>query len=260
MIAKRKKRIGMEDLYKMNKIFIKIIILLALLVYANVFADATTRKNNRANKLFKEGKYSDAAKIYLDAQLESPKSDGLNFNLGNANYKLKKYDKAVEYYQKAAGTKDLDLEQKTRFNLGNALYKQGEFEVNQGKQEGLEKLKSSIEAYKRALDINQNDKDAKYNLEYVRKKLKEMAKKQPQEQQPQNQQQQQKKQDQKNEEPKQDKKQQEKNQQQQQKKPGEMSKEEAQKLLDAYKDSEKDAKKKEQQMRARGSASVEKDW
>ena len=227
-----------------------------------IFADALSRKNAKGNKLYKEGKYGEAAQKYLDAQLESPKSNELNYNLGNANFKMKKYDKAVEYYQKALQTQDPKTEQSIRYNLGNALFKSGEQEVNEGKQEGLQKFTQAIESYKRALDLKTDDKDAKYNLEYVRRKLKEMSKRDEQKQQ----QQQKKQQDQQNQNQDKNKDQQkqkqdstQQQQKPQQKKPGEMSEEEAKRLLDAYKDSEKDAKKK-QEMRPAGRISVDKDW
>lgn len=225
-----------------------------------ILADALSRKNARGNRLYKENKFDEAAKNYLDAQLESPKSMELAFNLGDANYKLKKYDKAAEYYQKALGTKDPKLEQKTRFNLGNAHFKIGEQEVSQGKQEGFDKMTQAIESYKKALDLDPNDKEAKYNLEYVRRKLKDMSKKDQQKEQQQQQKQQQKQEQQKSEDQQNQQKQDStQSQQKPRPKPGEMSEDQAKQLLDAFKDSEKDAKKKEQ-VRAQGRMGVEKDW
>jgi Ca-activated chloride channel homolog len=228
------------------------------------WADALSRKNTKANKFYKEEKYDEAAKKYLDAQLESPESRELAYNLGNANYKMKKYDKAVEYYQKAMQTKNPGFEEQVAYNMGNALFKIGEFEAGQGKQEGLQKMEQAITSYKRALDLNPNDKDAKYNLEYVRRKLKEMSKREPQQNQ---QQQQQQKQNQQKEDQKKDQQQQQqqaqadstKQDQKKEKKPGDMSEEEAKRLLDAYKDAEKEAKEKEPQKRA-GRVMIEKDW
>ncbi len=231
-----------------------------------LYADATSRKNAKGNHLYKQGKYDEAAKQYLDAQLESPKSEGLSYNLGDANYKLKKYEKAVENYRKAAESKDPKLEQKARYNLGNALYKMGEFEIGQGKQDGIAKFEQSIDSYKRALDLDPNDKNAKYNLEFVRRKLKEMSKREPQ----QNQQQQQQQQKQEDPKDQKDRKQEQQQQEQQQDqgqdsseqnkpKPGEMSKEQAERLLDAYKDSEKEAKENQAQRRP-GRVWTDKDW
>lgn len=249
-------------------------VVMFLCVPALLHADATSRKNASGNRLYKEGKYDEAAKKYLDAQLESPKSSGLSYNLGNADYKLKKYEKALENYRKAGESTDPKMEQRARYNLGNALYKMGEFEVNQGKQEGLAKLEQAIEAYKRALDLDPNDKDAKYNLEFVRRKLKEMSKRDPQQQKQEQQQQKDQKQQQQQEQDERKKQEEEENQRQQQQqqqqqgqdssaqrkpKPGEMPKEQAERLLDAFKDSEKESKENQTNKRP-GRVWTDKDW
>jgi tetratricopeptide (TPR) repeat protein len=227
------------------------------------FADRLSRKNTKGNKLYEQEKYSDAAKEYLDAQLESPKSAELNYNLGSANFKLKKYDKAFECYQKAAQTPNRPLEQKVQFNMGNTLYKWGEQEIGEGKQEGMQRWTQAIDSYKKALDMNPDDKDAKYNLEYVRRKIKEMSKREPQDQK-QQQKQKQKEQPQKQDQQKQDQKQKpdstkQQQEQQQKPKPGEMNKEQAQRLLDAFKDQEKDMQKKKA-VQPSQRMTIDKDW
>jgi len=79
------------------------------------------------------------------------------------------------------------------YNLGNTYMKENKFQ-------------ESIDAYKNSLRLNPNDPDAKYNLEYARKKLKEQ-----QQNQDQNQDQDKKDQDKKDQDKKdQDKKDQEK--------------------------------------------------
>jgi tetratricopeptide (TPR) repeat protein len=49
------------------------------------------------------------------------------------------------------------------YNSGNVLYREGKWE-------------EAIGAYKKALELNPNDEDAKYNLEFVRQKIKENLK------------------------------------------------------------------------------------
>lgn len=232
------------------------ILCLLLLMAVPAAGDALSRKAARANREYEKGKYEEAAKGYLGAQLEAPDSGPLNYNLGGANYKLKKYQKALDYLTKATSTDNVDLEQKIQYNLGNLLYKMGEQESSQGKQEGLDKLKQSIQHYKRALDLKPDDMDAKYNLEFVRRKLKEMTKRQKQKpKQQQKQQKEQKQKQQKRQQPDSTKQQKQKPR----RKPGEMSEEEAKRLLDAFKDAEKDAKKKKQRLPG-SRVRIEKDW
>jgi len=65
------------------------------------------------------------------------------------------------------GSENLDLSAKAFYNIGNCYFQQN-------------KLKESIEAYKKALELKPDDYQAKYNLELARAKLKEMADKQQQ--------------------------------------------------------------------------------
>jgi tetratricopeptide (TPR) repeat protein len=176
---------------------------------------------------------------------------------------MEKYDKAIEEYQKALSAKDIQMEAKTHFNIGNSYFKQ-------------DKLQESIESYVTSLELNPDDKDAKYNLELARAKLKEMADKQQQQPQPNQQQQSGDKQqesgksekgDQENQEQKeqqqgdQQKKEQQKEQQGQQleKSEDQMSKKDAERILEALKNDEQDNQKLRKPVKA-GQRSVDKDW
>ena len=230
-------------------------------------------KTRKGNKLYERGQYDEALKVYKDAQLESPESPQLHYNIGNALYKKRKFKEATEEYQKALRSDQPLLQEGAFNNLGNSAYRQG-------------KLTDAIQYYEKALQLKPDDVDAKYNLEFVRKKLKEMAQKQP----PKNQGSQQKKsqekqerggkgqksqQTQKAEQPKQGERAQEqraekaKGQRSGKKegkrktapaKKGLMSKEEAERLLNALKEQEKKNQKEVRRMKSSGQIRVEKDW
>ncbi len=138
---------------------------LILVLLASGHAESIRGKINKGNKFFKEGKYEQALAAYQDALLDDPLNEVALFDLGDAYYKIKKYKEAIDAYQKVVGSQNLELSAKAFYNIGNAYFQQN-------------KLKESIEAYKKALELNPNDRDAKYNLELARAKLKEMAKKQ----------------------------------------------------------------------------------
>jgi len=206
-------------------------------------------KVKQGNRLYKEQKYDAAKNKYQDALLEDPNSPLIQFNMGDVTYQTKDYQKAMESFHKTLNVKDAAVQSMAYYNIGNSLYR-------------LNKLPESIQAYQEALKLNPDDQDAKYNLEYVRNKLKQNS--QPQQQNPQNQQQ--KQQDQKNQDQKnqddqkkqdQEKQQQEQQQQQEQKKK-EMSKEQAEQILQALNEKQKDQKDKKAQ--TSGEATVEKDW
>ena len=210
--------------------------------------------------MYKKGDFKKALEFYNQAGIEKPDLPEIRYNLGNSLHQQKEWERALQNYQKALqGTPDPSQAQ-IYYNLGNTFYR-------------LDKYPEAIEAYKKCLGINPNDEDAKYNLEYVRKKLQE--KKQPQsknqknkDKQKQNQQaqnpddkNQKQNQPQKQEEQKQNPQPKEQNQQQlAQKPPGGISKEEADRILDALQDKERENKKKNRKIFKTPKTFTGKDW
>jgi tetratricopeptide (TPR) repeat protein len=238
-----------------------LITLIAVIAATNLLAQGAGRKQVvEGNKLFAEGKFDEANNKYRDAEVDNPESPIVHFNIGDALYKKRKYEEALESYRKAIqNSDDVQLQAQSYYNLGNTLYR-------------LNKWPESILAYQQALKLNPNDQEAKYNLEYVRTKLKENAQKQTsdqqqqqsgsEEQQDQQQQNEQENKDQQQQEQQQGNEQQKEQQQaeqQQQQDKEQMSKEDAARLLEALRNQEKDAQK-QRQAKVQGRVRVEKDW
>lgn len=268
MIESRRKRSGRVDLPKL----IWMTLCLALLLDAEVSWGNLWGQNRKGNALYEKGEFDEALKVYKDALLKSPESPHLHYNIGNALYQKRKFKDAAEEYQKALRSDQPLIQEQTFYNLGNSAYRQ-------------DKLTDAIEFYKKALQLKPDDMDAKYNLEFVRKKLKEMAQKhQPKSQQEKSEEKQDKKQQKrskegqppeeeraKQREEKESEQPQEMNEVEGEKKgqerpessspqKGMMSKEEAQRLLDALKEQEKKDQKELRKMKAGGQTKVEKDW
>jgi Ca-activated chloride channel family protein len=232
-----------------GKVVVCAAVTLALLAAPTLMSQPGRGKVKQGNRLYKEQKYDAAKNKYQDALLEDPNSPLIQFNVGDVTYQTKDYQKAMESFHKTLNVKDVAMQSMAYYNIGNALYR-------------MNKLPESIQAYQETLKLNPDDQDAKYNLEYVRNKLKQNS--QPQQQNPQNQQQRnqqdQKNQDQKNQDDskKQDQQKQQQEQQQQEQEKKEMSKEQAEQILKAL--NEKQKNQKEQKVPYSGEAAVDKDW
>jgi Ca-activated chloride channel family protein len=127
---------------------------------APAYADSVGSKNKTGNKLFEQGKYEDAEKSYLDAQVLMPGKPELSYNLGNSLIKQKKYDQALQALRLALSRGGKALQASSWYNAGNALYDLGKFQ-------------DSAQSYIQALRLNPADRDAKHNLEMALKKMQE---------------------------------------------------------------------------------------
>ena len=140
--------------------FVLILLTVFLVLPPRLHGETLSSKTEKGSSLYQEEQYDEAMKSFVDAQIESPEEPKLKYNLANTHYKMNNYEEAVKNYQDVAATaQDIHLEEKSLYNIGNTLYRQG-------------KLEEAIEYYKKALELDPNDQDAKYNLEFVREEIK----------------------------------------------------------------------------------------
>lgn len=123
-------------------------------------ASASVKKGIQA---YESGEYGQAEKHFIDAQLARPDMAELYYNIGGAAYKKGDFEAAVNNFTRARQTDDPVLKPKAIYNLGNALYRSGD-------------LAGAIKEYEALLDLSPQDKDARENLEFVKKKLEEQKK------------------------------------------------------------------------------------
>ena len=249
--------------------------------------DPASDNNEEGVQLYNEEKHDEAISKFTDAQSYVPESQSLNFNIANTHYKKGKFPEAEKTFKDAMKTKDNTLKSKANYNIGNTMYKQGKF-------------KEALDFYKKAIGLtekgNMKDKetasireDAKYNYEFVQKKMEEMQKEQQerqdkeeqedqeqdkQEQEKQEQQQEQQEKDKQQSEEK-DPDQQKQQDEQKQKQPQEnemeeppplphekreMTKEEAERILEAMKQAEMAARNEKEKKHEAAQFSTEKNW
>lgn len=138
---------------------------------------STARAVKEGNKLYHEGKYSEAVKKYNEARDESPESDIVNLNLGTALYKKGRYQEAIDAFTRALNTENKEREEITAYNMANSKYKLGSSLVDTDSSSAVSLYRESLDYYKRAMELDKNDKDARYNHDFVEKKLKELLEK-----------------------------------------------------------------------------------
>jgi Ca-activated chloride channel homolog len=153
----------------------------ALAIFCCQFAFATTP----GLEAYQNGKFEDAYSHFQETLKTHPQSraeDKLQFDSGAAAYKLKDYGKALESFSQALLSLDTGLQSKSHYNLGNTLYQRGEAQKSDEKK--LSDWTNALDHYEQTLKAEPQNKEAKENYEYVKKKIEELKNKKQPEQKP----------------------------------------------------------------------------
>lgn len=137
-------------------------------------AASETRLVSEGNRLFAEEKYDEALEKYNQAIVESPDSDILQFNRGLAEYRKEDYAAALGSFTKALLTDDAGLESAANYNIANTKYKLGRLKENTDLSTAISLFREALSFYKRAIELNEKDRQAKFNHEFVEKKIKHL--------------------------------------------------------------------------------------
>lgn len=134
------------------------LILLMLACALSVSAQQERKFIREGNGLFNGQDFEKAEVEYRKAIDKKALSFEGGFNLGDALYKQKKYEEALQQFSSMAKEeKDKERLGELYHNIGNTLL-------------AMEKTEESIEAYKESLRNRPGSAETKYNLEYARNK------------------------------------------------------------------------------------------
>jgi Ca-activated chloride channel homolog len=114
-------------------------------------------------------------------RLHGAEDPRLIYNQGTAAYESGDFGEAAEALRDSLRTQDLSLQQRAYYNLGNTLYRTGQGTLETEPQATIKSWEASIKAFEDALALNASDEDAKYNKEFVERKLEELKQQQQQE-------------------------------------------------------------------------------
>ncbi|MCM8787569.1 MAG: hypothetical protein NC935_05900 [Candidatus Omnitrophica bacterium] len=135
------------------------------------FAISIKKEINLANKLYKEKKFDEALQKYNKVALELAELDILNFNIGATLYKKEAYDEATSSFIKSLTSENKNLEADALYNIGNCKYRLGKLNENTNLEASIKYLQEALSYYKQAIGLNQKDNDARINYEFTKKQL-----------------------------------------------------------------------------------------
>ena len=210
---------------------------------------------------YQNQEYEEAKNYYENIIIKKSENVEAHFGSGASSYQKGDWEVAKQSFQESLKSSDDNLRSKAYYNLGNTFYKDN-------------KAEEAISFYRKALELNPNDREARFNYEYLKYQKRppeednKEKEKQEQEQKEEEQEQKEEEQEQKEEEEKQEQKEQEQNQEeenkQEQSQEGSSNEEkdqdlkQAESILDALKQDEKIMQKK--QLSRAKSRKLVKDW
>ena len=156
-----------------------VVALLVMVLSSSAFATAP------GLDAYHSGKFEDAYSQFQQTLKTHPQSraeDKLQFDSGAAAYKLKDYSKAMESFSQALLSRDIGLQSKGHYNLGNTLYQRGETQKSDDKK--LSDWTNALEHYEQTLKLDPQNKEAKDNYDYVKRKIEELKNKKQQQPSP----------------------------------------------------------------------------
>jgi Ca-activated chloride channel homolog len=130
---------------------------------------------------YNQGDFDKALENFREQLKHEPDSPTINFNLGDANYRLQKYDEAFEAYSKAMVSSDPVLQEEAYYNAGNSLFMEGNHA--QDLEQQLSNYYDARYQYNQALNRNPGDEQAKKNLRLLEERIKDAEKQKEEEQQ-----------------------------------------------------------------------------
>ena len=190
---KREPRITSSSL-KSAKVLSAAATVLILLVWPSALLGSTSG----ALREYKQGNYDQALKDYKKLLQRNGEDPRLHFNAGAAAYRDKKFDQAAKEFDAALTAPDLKLQELSYYNHGNTLFQLGAQNPDPTKR--TETWKSALKDFESSLKLNPQDPDAKFNYEFVKKRLEELKQQQQQNKSDQNKQDQKDQQQQQNQE------------------------------------------------------------
>lgn len=139
--------------------FHKIMLILVSLTLFTAWIDPFSDNVSKGNKEYNDGKFSEAMNSYKEAEKYAPddsKKNMLDFNKGNADFRMNNLESAIGRYRNSMNSGDPEVQKKAFYNTGTSYMKMG-------------KKREAAESFIKALQVDPSYEKAKKNLEYLLK-------------------------------------------------------------------------------------------
>jgi len=162
-----------------NRLPLALLMLLPALV-----SEPSSLYSAEAQELYDAGNYAEAQKRYHTLLEDRPADPRLLFNNGAAAYKNSDFEVAARNFEKALATDDLQLQEKTYYNRGNALFRLGERQQQDDPGDPgqadrvIDAWEQALRSFDNALALNPENDQARANGTFVKAKLEELKKEQ----------------------------------------------------------------------------------
>jgi Ca-activated chloride channel family protein len=122
-----------------------------------------------AHQSYQGGEFALALVEFEELLKENPGDPRLNFNAGTAAYQAGKHAEADKHLRAALHTRDLTLQQRAFYNLGNNHFRQGQQLTRPEDQ--IPVWEDAATSYEAAVQLNGSDTAARRNLAFVRAQI-----------------------------------------------------------------------------------------
>ncbi|HZA67363.1 MAG TPA: VWA domain-containing protein [Geminicoccaceae bacterium] len=127
-------------------------------------ADQAEIAVREGNTLYDAGQYEAALRQYEAAAEQLPGSAVVEFNRGNALFKNRDQEQALDRYMAALNTEDAELASRAKYNIGVIKYRQA-LAAAQRYEDALALTRAAIGYFRDSLRLSARRDDARYNLE-----------------------------------------------------------------------------------------------
>jgi Ca-activated chloride channel family protein len=147
----------------------------AALVLLMILPRAAMAAPGDAERLYREGRYAEAAALWRRAIAEGDTTARTAYNLGTALLEAGKPDDAIEPLEHATSAADPEVRFRALFNLGLLFLERGRAaeKDSAGGDASVQAYAAAKDLYKRALRLRSSDLDAKWNYELSNERQKE---------------------------------------------------------------------------------------